>query len=50
LPEWEIEAQNYRDGNKDDAEIIEDIEGALDYEMDPLVDAALWHERQSPIC
>jgi hypothetical protein len=38
LTQRDIEAQNYQDGNEDNAEIIENVKGSLDYEMDPLVD------------
>jgi hypothetical protein len=50
LAEREIESEDYRDRNEDDAEIIDDAKGALGQEMDFLVEAALWHKRQSPIC
>jgi len=38
LTQRDIKAQNYQDGNKDNAEIIENVKGSLGYEMDPLVD------------
>jgi hypothetical protein len=50
LAECKIESEDYWDRNEDDAEIIDDAQDALDQEVDLLVEAALWHKRQSPIC
>jgi hypothetical protein len=50
LAECEIESEDYWDRDEDDTEIIDDAQDALDQEMDLLVEAALWHKRQSPIC
>jgi hypothetical protein len=50
LAECEIESEDYWNGNEDDAEIKDNVEDALDQEMDLLVETALWHKRQGPIC
>jgi hypothetical protein len=50
LAECEIESEDYWDRDEDDAEIIDDVEGALDQQMNLLVEAALWHKRQGPVC
>lgn len=50
LAEGEIESKDYWDGDEDNAEIIDGIHDPLDQEMNILVEAALWHKRQGPIC
>jgi hypothetical protein len=51
LAECDIfKSEDDRDGNKDDTEIIHDVQGALDHEMDLLIETALGYKRQGPVC
>jgi hypothetical protein len=50
LAEGEIESEDNWDRDEDNAKIIDDIHGALDQEMDLLIEAVLWHKGQGPIC
>lgn len=45
-----FESEDDWDGDKDNREIIEDVQAALDHEMHLLIETALRHERQGPIC
>jgi hypothetical protein len=44
------ESEDDGDGDKDDTEIIHDVQGSLDHEMDLLIETALGYKRQGPVC